>query len=177
MEPIDKPFVKEMLGAPAIELPPEISAQIKASIKTDLYATKIKIGALVLAVHFIAAVLILSICPQMGVSLFNIKGIYPLFMKFGHHACQFLCGFLFISTSVVLNQLLLPPPYLNYLRYHRYHQILGLTAASLLFFYVFGQVWFNIYVVLWTLGAIAGGYIFNSLPLRFYRLNSVRISA
>jgi len=166
---------EEMFNIASVDLPPEFSSSIKNTIKKDLKITKLKIIFLIICMHCISALLVLSICPQMGVSIFKFEGLYWLFMQAGHHVCQFMCGFLFISSSICLNQLFLPKAFLNYLRYIKYHQILLLTFGSIVFFFFFGNASINIFSFLWIIGAVVGGGLFARLPMYIYRSNPLRI--
>ncbi len=123
----------------------------------DLRSTKLKIFAFVLLIHSLSAFLVISICPQLGFSIFDFQGLYALFAKAGHYACMFLCGFLFISTSVAMNLFLLPKSYANYIYHIKYNHILLTIGISVAFFYLFGHVAFDLHIILWILGAYAGG--------------------
>ena len=167
----------KLLNITPVDLPSELSNSIKNNVRKDIKLTKLKISFLIIFMHCISALLVLSICPQMGVSIFIFDGLYWLFMKTGHHVCQFLCGFSFIASSICLNQLFLPKAFLNYLRYIKYHQILWLTFSSIVFFFFFGNASINIFSLIWIIGAVVGGSLFARLPLYIYRFNPLRIPA
>lgn len=79
-------------------------------------------------------------------------------MKFGHSACMFLCGVLFISLTVMLGRMIFTQDEFRVLSKNAALQIFSLSVFSLVAFTAFGAEIALSIGVLWLTGAMLGGF-------------------
>ncbi len=144
----------------------ELSQKIKSSVRQKVVHSKINAIATALMVHLVSGLLILTICPQFNIQIIkNFAGLQHVFMKFGSHVCLFLCGALFLSTSVAMSGFILSPVSKRYLYSIRYFHIGSLTALSLVAFALASTVPFNTLTLMWVLGALLCGNMSSKILL------------
>ena len=118
------------------------------------------------AIHCATGAFTMAICPQFHIHLFsNFMGLLTIFMKFGSNVCSFLCGFLFLSLSLITASIILPQKSKNYLYRVRYYKIPVLILLTLFIFKLIGNIHLDIKLLIWILGAITGSY-FSFLRFR-----------
>jgi hypothetical protein len=88
------------------------------------------------------------------------------FMKFGHSTCMFLCGVLFLGLSFSLSRFVLWPEELQILKKNAWVQVFGISMISLGMFAKFGGDLVISFVILWLIGAMAGGVTVTRLASR-----------
>jgi len=139
-------------------VPENISRNILNKIHKALNPSPWSVFAKLLGIHSVVGTLSLSICNQFGVNPFNSSlSLSDYFMKVGHSTCMVLCGFLFISLSVLAAWTLLTSEEFVVIKKNAFIQIFSLSLLSLIAFVGFGaEVFFGI-GVLWVLGAMLGG--------------------
>lgn len=139
-------------------IPESVSRNILNKINKAVNPSPWAVFAKLLGIHSIIGTLSLSICSQFGMSLFNSDiSLSDYFMKVGHSTCMVLCGFLFISLSVLAAWTLLSREEFLVIRKNAFIQIFSLSLLSLIAFIGFGaEIFFGI-GALWTIGAMIGG--------------------
>lgn len=146
-------------GGEGVEVPEGLSKQLFQYVHKSLNPSPWIVFLKLLGIHAVVGTLSLAICDQFGLNPFNSSfSLSAYFMKFGHSICMLLCGFLFISLTLVLGRQILRPEEIKVLRQKAFVQIPVLSALSLGAFMIFGgEVALGI-GILWLLGAIVGGF-------------------
>jgi hypothetical protein len=112
------------------------------------------------ALHFIAAGLVLLFCPQLGVGpILGGLGLMELFMRFGAIPCASLCGALFLGTSAFLTILVLSPQELRLANRHRFLNLSVLGALSLGVLMLLGREADGMSYAFWLVGAVLTGWL------------------
>lgn len=163
MKNVEKEWIKdyqEFLNGPRTAVPEEISKKILTKINSDLNPSATTVFAKLFITHAITGTLSLTICEQFGVAPFRTGfSLSHYFMKFGHNVCLFLCGFLFVSLSVVMARFILRNEDFRVLGKNAKFQIPILSMVSLSIFWMIGAEIFLELSLLWLLGAMLGGLI------------------
>lgn len=120
----------------------------------------------VFILHLIAGVFSLIVCDQFGIRPLDIGfTLSQYFMTFGHSVCMFLCGLVFLSTSMLVALVVLRQEEILVLKKNSWLFLLTLILFSLGFFLIFGADFVLSFTLLWIFGAFLGGF----LPLLFVR--------
>ena len=151
---------QEFVETPKSAVPAEISSKILSQINKDLNPSAGIVFAKLFGIHAGVGTLSLAICDQFGMTPFHTGfSLSNYFMKFGHNVCLFICGFLFVSLSVLMARLILSQEEFNVLGKNSKVQIPSLSVFSLLVFWTLGaEMFFNL-SLLWLLGANLGGML------------------
>lgn len=136
-----------------------LEAKVIPVLTRDLRWQKWRIASSAIAIHLVMALFVVAVCPQLGWRVFDFNGLQQMFMMFGHLACTFLCGLLFISASVTGFFILLPRHYFNYLHHIRYFEVINLVALSLGAAFLFGDLISVSHLLLWAMGGLMGGFL------------------
>lgn len=151
---------KEFLQAEGSSVPKEVSESILSRVRKDLNPSAWMVFAKLLGIHGVLGTLSLAICSQFGLNPFNTNfSLSEYFMKFGHSACMFFCGVLFIGLTVLLGSFLLRREELLVLSRNSPLQIFGLSVFSIVAFIGFGAEIVLGIGVLWFVGAMIGGLV------------------
>lgn len=152
-----KEFVNSGEG---VEVPTALSDQVLQYVHKSLNPSPWIVFSKLLGIHAVVGTLSLAVCDQFGLNPFNSGfSLSEYFMKFGHSVCMLLCGFLFISLTLVLGRLILPPEEIKIFKENVFVQIPILSALSLGAFMIFGAEVVLSIGLLWLLGAIVGGLV------------------
>ncbi len=140
-------------------LPTQAEQQILSSIGRLLNPNPFTVFFKVLALHTVISSLSLSVCHQFGMNPFKTSAsLSDLIMTlWGHGACMFFCGVIFVSFSVFFAGIFLSIEELNSLKNHKFIQILALGSLSLVTFAIFGAELVFTFSGFWLLGALIGG--------------------
>jgi hypothetical protein len=155
-----------------VDPPEDLARQIAYGTTKELQKNKISAIASVSLIHIVAGTFIIAICPQFDFQIIpNFAGLLTIFMKFGHNVCMFLCGSLFLSSSIVVSAFLLPQTYRRYLYSIRYYKITGLTVGSLVIFALISAVPITFSTILWVCGAILSGHLTSKLYIHRFEVS------
>jgi hypothetical protein len=132
-------------------------------VRLPLFSVKL------LGIHALATLLTLSICPQFGVE--GLKSFFDLsevLMRFGHTACQAMCGMIYFSISMATASLVIRREELFFLKRHRALFSLALVFFSFGFF-VMNTSWeLEVpFVTAWMIGGLAGSFFSQFLTFKF----------
>ena len=148
-------------------VPEELSQKIFSYVHRDLNPSPSKVFVKLTVIHALVGTLSLSICDQFGMNPFNRSfSLSEYFMRFGHSVCMSLCGFLFLSLSVLIAWFFLRPEELQRLWKTSWIQIPSIAMLSLAAFAALGADLFVGIAGLWFLGAVIGGLLTTYLVSR-----------
>lgn len=151
--------------------PEELNKSIVGRVQRALNPSPLLVFTKLLGIHTSVSILSLAICDQFGVTTFNTGfSLASYFMKFGHTTCLVLCGFLFISLSVMAACIFLKPEEIKVFYKNSLFQASGLSLLSLLVFAILGAEIFLGISFFWLAGALLGGilplYMFTKLKYK-----------
>jgi hypothetical protein len=159
---------QQFLRSEADSVPESVSNSVFTEVRRDLNPSALIVFAKLLGIHTVVGTLSLAICNQFGVSPFSSGfSLSDYFMKFGHSACMFFCGTLFLSLSMVMFRLFVRPEEFRVLRRNVWLQVVGLGAISLGVFAMMGAEFTLAIGALWLTGAMLGGVGTVYIPTRF----------
>ena len=148
--------------------PPEpISSRIIKSVQSDLDPPQWIVFAKVALIHLVVGFLVLLICPQFGIGLFEGMGLTALFMHFGDLVCSIACGALFLGTTMFVSGLVLKPEEIRAIRKREFVQIVLLSTLSIFAFILLGASVAATLGIAWVIGSVFGGYTSLELGRRF----------
>jgi hypothetical protein len=98
---------QEFLETRESVMPSEVERSLLAQMEQKIDPSFGLIFSKVSLIQAFAGLLLISICPQLGVGFSKESFLMDFFMTFGHHACTLLCGSLFLSLGVIGNWLFL----------------------------------------------------------------------
>lgn len=132
-------------------------------IETELPSKQLVLLKL-MAVHLIASVVSLILCPQFGVRILfaeEATSLMDVFMHLGHEACFFLCGVFYLSGSFLAAKLVLDVD--HWVVIHRSRLLLTsmLALLSLGALSMIGRQISLELSVIWFFGAYLGGSLFT----------------
>jgi hypothetical protein len=155
------------LNASEHQVPSELFEKIKRQIFPNPWVVFSKI----LILHFIVGGLSLVICNQFGLNPFQTdQSLTRWFMKVGgHHFCMVGCGLFFMATTYFLSNLFITLEELESVRRHEWLQMALVGLLSLTAFYFFGADLIAMFVLLWLLGAMVGGFLSIEASYRLRR--------
>lgn len=140
--------------------PPILSDRIFARVQNDLNPSPWKVFAKLSIIHFLSALVTLSICPQFGVrALGEGMGLMHYFMSLGTYGCMVACGSFFLGSTVLVAMLLLRPEEVRVIRSHRLSELGTLTGLSMGFFLMLEVEFVLGFFLAWALGSFAGGVL------------------
>jgi len=152
---------EDFISAEDFNPPKILSEKIFLQVAADLHPSPWSVFTKLSLLHFISALVTLSICPQFGFRLAGSgPGLMEYFMIFGHVGCFFACGTFFLGTSLLLAVLTLKTEELSTIRSHRWVQVLSLIFLSLGFF-----IMLQTEIVFGFAGAWIFGTIFGSMSM------------
>jgi hypothetical protein len=158
---------KEFVETKGTPVPHEVSQNILQYVRSSLNPSSWLVFVKILSIHFIVGTLSLAICDQFGLNPFHTDfSLSQYFMKFGHSICMMICGFLFISLSVIFSRFILRQEEFVVLTTNVFMQTLSLSVFSLGVFMVLGAEMALSIALLWVFGAIMGGMITAHAALR-----------
>jgi hypothetical protein len=137
----------------------KVSSDLLSIIQADLNPSIYKLFVKLILTHFIIGTLILFICPQFEISLFNGLGLTAIFMHFGEVACSLACGAVFLGSSAFATSLFFKPEEIRIIKKSKF---LVFSLLSILSIGVFISVGATVVISLglaWIIGSIAGGLI------------------
>ena len=150
---------KDFISLEGAVAPEEASKNILKKVHTDLNPSAWWVFSKLFGIHIVVGTLSLAICNQFGLSPFHTEfSLSEYFMKFGHSACMFLCGVLFISLTVMLGRMIFTQDEFRVLSKNAALQIFSLSVFSLVAFTAFGAEIALSIGVLWLTGAMLGGF-------------------
>ena len=101
---------QEFVRSESVPVPESVSKAILSRISKDLNPSPWIIFIKLLGIHAVVGTLSLAICNQFGINPFSTEfSLSDYFMKFGHSTCMFLCGVLFVGSSLFVSNSLLRP--------------------------------------------------------------------
>lgn len=156
--------LEDFLKQDEITPPRAISERIVSHARAVLNPPAGQVALKLLALHFVAATLVIMICPQLGVGpLVGGHGLMHFFMHFGAAACAALCGSIFLGTSMILMVALLSREELRVAWRFRFVGISTLVALSFAGLMLLGGSDGQTSDLWWIAGAFIGGMIIFSL--------------
>lgn len=115
-------------------------------------------GAKLLAIHAVGAMLITTICPQLGVGPFiGGMGLGHIFMKFGQLPCAMFCGAMFLGLTALAANFLLNREELRVANRHRILNVSFLAAISFVGLMLAGGDSDRMSYLFWLVGAFVSG--------------------
>jgi hypothetical protein len=158
---------QEFVKSEGPPVPEGIAKEVLGQVRRDLNPSGWIVFAKLLGIHSVIGTLSLAICNQFGVSPFHSGfSLSEYFMTFGHSACMFFCGTLFLSLSMLLFRALIRPEEFRVLRRNASLQVMALGAISLGIFAMVGAEFTVAIGALWFAGAMLGGVGTVYLPRR-----------
>jgi hypothetical protein len=138
-------------------IPPSINRKILAEIKNRLNPDLKTLLLKLFAIHLMTAIITMSICPQMGFSLFKTRlNLMNTFMAIGPHFCDFACGAFFTSMSMITAFFILSRDELRLLRHRQLVTCLIMLLPSTGFLLMLSPLLFVQFSILWFLGSLGG---------------------
>ncbi len=149
----------------------KVAPALFQKVKDRLFPSPWKVFAKVVALHTVVGLLSLAICNQFGLNPFQTQqSLTDWFMKIaGHQFCMFFCGVFFMTTTYLLANFFLNLEELESIRRHQWLQTGIIGLVSLAAFYFFGAEFVAILVILWSIGALLGGFLAIESSYRFRR--------
>lgn len=151
-------FISSGSRQPSERLSRGVLSQIGEKLHPSAWLVFLKLGA----VHLVASLLTLSLCPQFGLGLAGTdSALYKMFLKLGPTGCMVACGAFFMSLTLILASLILKPEEIRSLREHRVVQVGALGLISSVIFICLGAEVHLQYLTAW----FAGLMLFGTLSL------------
>lgn len=149
---------KEFMECEGTNVPHELSQKVLTRIHSQMNPSSWLVFFKILGIHSIVGTLSLGICSQFGMNPFNTEfSLMDYFMKYGHTVCMALCGFVFISLSILIALLVLSSDETRVFKKNSYIHIFSLSLLSLVGFAAFGADIVLSFGLLWLIGGILGG--------------------
>lgn len=113
-----------------------------------------------MGIHVVFGTLSLAICNQFDMNPFNTHlSLSEYFMSFGHSMCMTFCGFIFVTFSLLAAWTLLTRDEFYVIKKNYFIQAFSLSFLSLATFVALGAHVSLSIAILWTLGALIGGFL------------------
>ncbi len=142
--------------------PSDVTAFIKRTLHDELNPPIWKVFCKLFAIHFIAGVITLFFCPQLGVTIHKENDfLLSFFSSFGSYGCMLACGAVFLGGTGLVAAFLLRTHEVRAIRKTPLLQWALLVFLSLGFFLSVGEVEHTIpasLIAAWSLGALLGGF-------------------
>ncbi len=158
---------QSFLSAEKREPPEPISSRIIKIVQSDLNPSQWMVFVKLALIHFVVGFLVLLICPQFGIGLFEGMGLTALFMHFGELVCSIACGALFLGASMFVSSLVLKPEEIRAIRKREFVQLVLLSWLSVFVFASLGATVAITFGIAWMIGSVFGGYTSLALGWRF----------
>lgn len=153
---------------------PQLNSELKQKLDQLQPVQPGLLVAKLLGVHALSTLLTLSVCPQFGFD--GLKSFFDLsdvLMRFGHLACQAMCGLIYLAVSVAVASLVVRKEELFFLRRKRLLYVISLLFISLSFFAMVTPWELEVSVVMaWIIGAFAGGLISQAITFRWLQFGT-----
>jgi hypothetical protein len=143
----------------SVSPPPRVSEQIMSQVRKDLNPSNWQVFSKISKIHFFAALITLSVCPQFGFRVLGSGlGLMEVFMAFGSYGCNVACGSFFIGVTMIASSVLLRPEELRQLKRNSFLEVSLLSFASLGVFIMVGsaEILFS-FAVAWLFGSLMSG--------------------
>ena len=142
--------------ADEITPPTILTENIFSKVRSDLNPDPIRLFGKVGIIHLVVGAIVVMICPQFGLGLYESTRLLDFFMQFGHYTCMIACGAFFLGSTAVVPNILLTSSELRVVRERKlsYFSILSLLTMTT-FLVLGGDVVFS-FALTWMLGALAG---------------------
>ena len=154
-----------------------ISDKVFNIVRSDLNPSPYLVFSKLMGIHFVTALMTLSVFPQFGFRIFGEgMGLMHYFMNLGQHGCLVACGAFFTGTSLLMAGLILRGEELRVIRKNRFLELGAITLLSLGFFIMLdAEIIFGL-TLAWFLGAMMGSLVTLELVwgLRFKVASSVK---
>lgn len=140
------------------EPPRQVSSRVIQIVQSSLHPSQWRVFAKLALIHLLVGFLVLLVCPQFGIGLFEGMGLTSLFMHFGEIVCSIACGALFLGTSMFVSSLFLRPEEIRVMREREFMQLTSLALVSIFVFASLGATVAATLGLTWIIGSILGGY-------------------
>ncbi len=135
-------------------MPKSIEESIRISMHKKLSPSFTHVLMKVSMMQVFSGLILIAICPQLGVGFFESSVLMNFFMQFGHNVCTFLCGSLFLSLGVLANRLFLSAEEWQRYSLHAFKfqaMVVGFSIFSLLLLGADTQLFL---ITLWCVGGL-----------------------
>lgn len=156
----DEKDYQEFLQAESVSPPKGLGENIFKAVSADLTPSAWKVFSKLSLIHFLSALLTLSICPQFGFRVFGSgHGLMGVFMNLGPYGCMAACGSFFLGTSVLAAVFTLQTEEIKTLRKYSWVQIATLAMLSFGAFLMIGaeEIVFS-FALTWIAGTFLGAF-------------------
>lgn len=140
------------------EPPRQVSSRVIQIVQSGLHPPQWRVFAKLALIHLVVGFLVLLVCPQFGIGLFEGMGLTSLLMHFGEIVCSIACGALFLGTSMFVSSLLLRPEEIRVMREREFVQLTLLALVSIFVFALLGATVAATLGLAWIMGSVLGGY-------------------
>jgi hypothetical protein len=149
------------------QVPNHLNQKILSEIKSRLHPDLKRLLLKLFIIHLTTAVVTLSICPQLGFSLFKTGiNLMDVFMKISPYFCDLACGAFFTSTSIMSALFILRRDELRLLRHKKFLTTSVMTLSSIGFLIMLGPQFFIQFSLLWLIGSFGGAMLSLDLGTR-----------
>lgn len=149
----------DFLNTEPVSVPDSITDKIMTTIHAEMNPSAFKVFSKISVVHLIIGFVTLLFCPQFGISLTSLAGLTHYLMPLGHEFCTFVCGAVFVGTSLFVAGFYLKREEVLALKENLLLHNLSLASLSIGFFIALdGNVIFTM-GLLWLAGAYLAGVI------------------
>ncbi len=149
---------QNFISADTRQPPKSISSEIIERVRKDLNPSQWKVFRKLALIHLGVGFLVLLVCPQFGIGLFEGMGLTALFMHFGELVCSTVCGALFLGASMFVSSLALRPEEIRAVRKLEFVQITFLSLISVIVFVLLGATVVATLGMAWMVGSVLGGF-------------------
>jgi hypothetical protein len=148
---------QDFVSAEAIAPPVQLSDKFISKVKAELDPSNWHVFSKLALIHFVVGALMLTICPQFGISLFDGMGLMALFMRYGETVCTIACGVVFLGGSALAASFVLSPEEIRKIRKTEVLQLGVLALLSVGVFICLGATVVATLGVAWVVGSTVGG--------------------
>lgn len=155
---------------------PKIPSRLMSEVSQDLNPSPFAVFSKLLGIHFISALVTLSICPQFGFRTYGEgMGLMHYFMNLGEYGCLIACGAFFTGTSLAIAGFTLRGEEMRAIRKNRILSSAALALLSIGFFFMLDAEFIFGLSAAWLLGAILGSVLAMEAAWTYrFRLSSSR---
>lgn len=141
--------------------PATLNESVLNFVQNDLNPKPLFVFTKLSLIHFVSALVTLSICPQFGFKLGeDSMGLMHYFMDFGPVGCAIACGGFFLGTTLFAASVILKPQEILAIRSHRFVSVAALVLLSLSFFLMIdAQALLKSITLAWAIGSFISGLI------------------
>ena len=166
----------DFIQSEEVRPPQALTQNIMSQIHSDLHPSEVSVFRKAGALHLIAGIASLFLCPQFGLGLTELSfSFFHLLHQMNWALCMFVCGSLFLGAGSLATGLLLRPEELRVLSKNGFVQfpLLTLMLLGILLILSPTQPSF-VGALLWSVGGVAGMTLLTSLALKM-RIKSYAI--